>query len=93
MTGASGRQRVQNDCFTYFFVPTPPKDIRDQFSEIARPIFDSIFLYAKENETLTQTRDLLLPRLISGKLSVEDLDIQFPPSKLEEAAGPQPVDA
>ena len=37
------------------------------------------------NQTLTQTRDLLLPRLISGKLSVEDLDIQFPPSMQEEA--------
>ena len=30
------------------------------------------------------TRDLLLPRLISGKLSVEDLDIQFPPGMAEE---------
>jgi len=29
--------------------------------------------------------DLLLPRLISGKLSVEDLDIQLPPSMREEA--------
>lgn len=33
---------------------------------------------AKDN--LRQTRDRLLTRLISGKLSVEDLDIQFPPS-------------
>jgi len=84
MTGASGRQRVQNDCFTYFFVLTPPKNIREQFSAIARPLFDSISLYARENLTLTQTRDLLLPRLISGKLSVEDLDIQFPPSMCED---------
>jgi hypothetical protein len=30
------------------------------------------------------TRDLLLPRLISGKLSVEDLDIEFPPGMAEE---------
>ncbi len=29
------------------------------------------------------TRDRLLPRLISGKLSVEDLDTQFPPSMRE----------
>jgi type I restriction enzyme S subunit len=35
-------------------------------------------------ERLTQTRDLLLPRLISGKLSVENLDIQFPPGMTEE---------
>jgi type I restriction enzyme, S subunit len=37
-------------------------------------------------ELLTRTRDLLLPRLI-GKLSVEDLDIQFPPSMALEALG------
>jgi hypothetical protein len=29
----------------------------------------------KANQQATKTRDLLLPRLISGKLSVEDLDI------------------
>ena len=36
---------------------------------------------------LKQTRDRLLSRLISGKLSVEQLDIQFPPSmeEMEEA--------
>jgi type I restriction enzyme S subunit len=31
-------------------------------------------------------RDLLLPRLISGKLRVDDLDIQFPPSMQDAAA-------
>ncbi len=33
---------------------------------------------------LKTTRDKLLPRLISGKLSVENLDIQFPPSMLND---------
>jgi type I restriction enzyme S subunit len=49
-------------------------------------MFESISQLAAEIEVLTKTRDLLLPRLISGKLSVEDLDIQFPPSMCEEAA-------
>lgn len=35
---------------------------------------------------LTKTRDLLLPRLISGKLRVDELDIQFPPSMQTERA-------
>lgn len=35
---------------------------------------------------LLTTRDLLLNRLISGKLRVDDLDIQFPPSMQEETA-------
>lgn len=37
-----------------------------------------------ENNSLKNSRDQLLPRLISGKLSVEDLDIKFPPSMLEQ---------
>lgn len=84
MTGASGRQRVQHDCFDYFFIPKPPQEIRDRFVEIAGPLFESISQFSAQNTVLTQTRDLLLPRLISGKLSVEDLDIQFPPSMQAE---------
>lgn len=37
------------------------------------------------SQITVRPRDLLLPRLISVKLSVEDLDIQFPPSMVEEA--------
>ena len=35
-------------------------------------------------ECHTKTRDKLLPRLISGKLAVENLAIQFPPGMAEE---------
>ena len=38
----------------------------------------------KANGQLVKIKNLLLPRLISGKLSVENLDIQFPPIMLEE---------
>jgi type I restriction enzyme S subunit len=39
----------------------------------------------RANEVLTASRDQLLPRLISGKLSVEHLDIRFPPG-MEDSA-------
>lgn len=86
MTGASGRQRVQIDCFDYFFIPTPPENIRNRFIEIVQSLFGSVAKIAQQISVLTQTRDLLLPRLISGKLSVEDLDIQFPPSMRDQIA-------
>jgi type I restriction enzyme, S subunit len=79
MTGASGRQRVQEQCFAQFLVKVPPTALRDQFTAIVRPMVSQIHLLSKQTEALRQTRDLLLPRLISGKLSVEELDIQFPP--------------
>ena len=36
------------------------------------------------NELLTKARGLLIPHLISGKLSVEQIHIQFPPGMAEE---------
>lgn len=92
MTGASGRQRVQEECFSFFLVKTPPKEIRKEFSKIMQPHFYQIGLLAREIEYLTKARDLLLPRLISGRLPVENLDIQFPPSMAEELAA-QPIAA
>jgi type I restriction enzyme S subunit len=41
---------------------------------------------ALANIALQKTRDKLLPRLISGKLPVENLAIQFPPGMAEETS-------
>ncbi len=56
------------------------------WDEIVVPLHQQAENFRVANINLTQTRDLLLPRLISGKLSVEDLDIQFPPSMREGCA-------
>jgi len=63
----------------------PPSNLRESFSELAEPIYEEADALQEANTTLTRTRDLLLPRLISGKPSVEDLDIQVPPSMQETA--------
>ena len=48
--------------------------------------FSQLVILMRANAHLTCTRDLLLPRLISGKLREDDLAIQFPPSMAIEAA-------
>ncbi len=48
-----------------------------RFEEIASPIESQIKNMTKKNETLRQTRDLLLPKLISGELDVSKLDIDI----------------
>lgn len=63
---------------------TPPPAITCEFETLSNPLLKSIEHNLEANKILTRTRNLLLPRLISGKLSVEDLDIQFPPSMREE---------
>jgi type I restriction enzyme, S subunit len=62
----------------------PPDSLLARFEEIARSILDSIVNTYFIQLKLVATRDLLLPRLISGKLSVENLEIQFPPGMEEE---------
>ena len=64
----------------------PQNDIQLKFSGLVKDNHVVRDELVKVNRVLTKTRDLLLPRLISGKLSVEDLDIQFPPSMREDAA-------
>ena len=66
--------------------PVPPADLRRQFHDLVEPKFTQSKLLVQANRHLTQTRDLLLNRLISGKLRVDDLDIQFPPSMQAETA-------
>jgi type I restriction enzyme S subunit len=65
-------------------VLVPSLALRSRFDRIARPMSNSIQVLARQSEMLACIRDRLLTRLISGKLSVEDLDIQFPPSMIED---------
>jgi type I restriction enzyme, S subunit len=53
--------------------PFPTEDIINKFSELTKSFFDEIITLNKKNQLLLETRDLLLPRLISGKLSVAHL--------------------
>lgn len=85
MVGASGRQRVHEGCLNWVLIKHPPQQLAQKFSELTSPMYRQAKCLLDQNEKLEQTRDLLLNRLISGKLRVDDLDIQFPPS-MQEAA-------
>ncbi|MDQ2043317.1 restriction endonuclease subunit S [Pseudoalteromonas sp. 20-92] len=62
----------------------PSKDILILFENRVRPILNNIASYYDFQHNLEEIKRSLLPRLISGKLSVDKLDIQFPPSMLEK---------
>jgi len=61
----------------------PPKELREQFVALVGPIYDQIDSLNIVLDGITSSRDMLLPRLVSGKLNVENLDIQFPPCMRE----------
>lgn len=51
-------------------VLVPTSDLLKSFSKNARTSFSQIKVLAKKNQNLHQTRDLLLPKLISGEVAV-----------------------
>lgn len=70
---------IINFKFTFFLeseqILVPSNNIQELFKKIIVPIFDEISLLGYKNQTLKQTRDLLLPRLISGEIDVENMEI------------------
>ena len=56
-------------------VLVPEQLLIDMYVEKVKPIFDSIKMLQLENENLAKQRDLLLPRLMSGSISVEGKEI------------------
>ena len=56
-------------------VMIPSLSVMADFDEIAEPIFKEILSNQIENIKLSNLRDSLLPKLMSGELDVSDLDI------------------
>ena len=56
--------------FNDFKVLLPKKELCSQYNEIAEKMNDVILLLMNKNELLAKQRDMLLPRLMSGKLEV-----------------------
>ena len=53
----------------------PTMELIYEYEKCCGPIIDDILLLGYINRNLRQTRDLLLPKLISGKIDVSELDI------------------
>ena len=48
----------------------PPREVAGQFNEDVEPVVRQIFLLARVKQRLSEARDLLLPRLMSGEVAV-----------------------
>ena len=62
----------------------PSRALLQRFEKTTDPMLAEIGCLLKVNRQLSVQRDALLPRLISGKLKVDHLDIQLPPSMREK---------
>ena len=70
MVGASGRQRVQPECFDTYEIALPTTTILREFDELVEPMFEQIGLLVKQNQDLAEARDMLLPKLMKNNSKI-----------------------
>jgi len=51
-------------------VTLPPDEIREKFDHLMTPLFDEIYSLGNQNQSLRQTRDLLIPKLVTGGINI-----------------------
>ena len=61
--------------FDAFEILLPSEDVLNQFDEITTPMVEQIVNNRLENKRLSNLRDTLLPKLMSGELNVSDIDL------------------
>ena len=73
MTGTSGRQRANAESLSRYEI-TAPADERlwKALGDVIDPVMDRMIANAHESRTLARTRDLLLPKLMSGEIRLAE---------------------
>jgi type I restriction enzyme S subunit len=56
----------------------PSRSLLQVFDSFVKPMLQTVKMASLRNQTLRRTRDLLLPKLISGEVDVSELDITVP---------------
>jgi type I restriction enzyme S subunit len=80
-SGATYKE-INRSEFREFPILVPPPVVNRQFVNLMSPLCGQVEILQAKNINLRLTRDLLLPKLISGELDISELDIKVP----EEAA-------
>jgi type I restriction enzyme S subunit len=69
----AAQQNISKEKVASAVAVVPQRDILDSFDSIAEPIFSQLQTLQRQTQNLRRTRDLLLPRLLSGQIDVEAL--------------------
>jgi type I restriction enzyme S subunit len=84
LAGGATFAELTKTTFKRFEILTPPEKLVSFFTDKVAPLLKTIEKLLQTNVYLEKTRDMLLPKLISGRLPVEELIIQHPPSMQTE---------
>src|SRR5690606_32271309 len=75
LAGGSAQQHINKAIVQGFPVLRPPSPVTREFGEHVGPLNQLLENLLFQNANLRATRDLLLPKLVSGEIDVSDLDI------------------
>lgn len=68
-------RHIKRSALTEVQESVPPTDLRKRFTEHVRPLHRLARNLVAQNSNLRTTRDLLLPKLVSGEIDVSELNI------------------
>lgn len=71
--GATGQTELGRGAIGAVELCVPPRELSVRFGELVRPMRAESDVLSRRIENLRKTRDLLLPRLLSGKIGLEDV--------------------
>lgn len=65
---------LKTDILKNYPTNLPSEDVLNEFNGIIKPIFSMILSNTRERKRLTEIRDTLLPKLMSGEMDVSNID-------------------
>ena len=74
-SGGSVLSNLSTGRFSALHMLTPPREMRGVYHKRVDSLFSRMLANEHESRTLAQTRDLLLPKLMSGELHVRDSEM------------------
>ncbi len=74
--GGTATLNLNTGNFAKIELPYPRESILTNFNTVISPLFDKIYENQAETVTLIQLRDTLLPKLMSGELSVSEAETE-----------------
>jgi len=74
MASGATFKEISRGVFKTIEVILPPVDLVRRFEDIVSPLSEQILVLQRQVQNLRRTRDLLLPRLLSGQITFSDLE-------------------
>ena len=71
----SALKHLQKRSLLNYNIYLPNNEELDNFNKIVEPIFNLIITNTQQSQTLAQIRDLLLPKLMSGQINLDNINL------------------